>query len=608
MSKGKKLKRRSVAAAAPVVKKKPALAHVQESIPTRWKLVIAAALAVLAMAVYAPSYNYDFVYDDDAVVKDNRFVHDGIEGLDEIWTTSYFQGYDEGIIARAYRPVPLTTLALEYEIWGLNATVNHLFNLLFYGLTGFFLFLMLSKLLRDHHPALPVITCLLFLLHPIHLEVVANIKSRDTMLGFLNFTLAAWFLLKHLDNRKILPLVLSLVFYSIGLFSKESVLTSLAVIPLMLYFFRDFKPGQIVKTMIPYAGAVAVFLIARSSVLGGLNEGVTLSHLDNSLLAADGFAQRSASNLLVLGHYLLKTVFPHPLISDYSYATLPLVNWDDWRVYAALMANLGLLAVGIHGLVKRKIYGFGALQYFAAVSIFTSIIVTNVSAYNDRFLYTPVLGICFLIAWLLTKLIKNTPETEGSAVTSFFKNNFVAVAVVAVLASLSILKIESHLPYWKDRYVLFDHDVKLAPNNARMRKNHGGSLARIAVDHQKDDPAKAREYAQLAITELDAALAIYPNIPTGYIHKGNMHIILGNYTEAETALREALKYDPDNYFSLTSLGNLLYRTGRFDEAATMMDNIPAELRKPNDYYIMSLIHERLGNQEKSKEYFRLSGR
>jgi tetratricopeptide (TPR) repeat protein len=87
-----------------------------------------------------------------------------------------------------------------------------------------------------------------------------------------------------------------------------------------------------------------------------------------------------------------------------------------------------------------------------------------------------------------------------------------------------------------------------------------------------------------------------------------MHIILGNYTEAETALREALKYDPDNYFSLTSLGNLLYRTGRFDEAATMMDNIPAELRKPNDYYIMSLIHERLGNQEKSKEYFRLSGR
>ena len=607
MAKGKKQKKQKTAGGS-VFKKKPAIPHIQEAIPTRWKLIIAAVLAALAMAVYAPSYDYDFVYDDDAVVKENRYVQQGLDGLPEIWTTSYFQGYDEGIIARAYRPVPLTTLALECEIWGLNATVNHIFNLLFYGLTAFFLFLTLSKLMRDHHPALPIITCLLFVLHPIHLEVVANIKSRDTMLGFLNFVLASWFLLKHLDNRKILPLFISLIFYAIGLFSKESVITLAAVIPLMLYFFRDYKLGKILKITLPYAGAVVLFLIVRTSILGGLNAGIQLTYLDNSLLAADGFAQRSASNLLVLGHYLLKTVFPHPLISDYSYSTLPIVNWNDWRVYAALLANLGLLALGILGFAKRKIYGFGALLYFITVSIFTSLLITNVSAYNDRFLYIPVLGICFLIAWLLIKLVKKIGEPTASPIASFFRNNFVPVAIVAILASLSILKIEGHLPYWKDRFVLFDHDVKLAPNNARMRKNHGGSLARLAVDHQEDDPAKAREYAQLAINELDTALSIYPNIPTGYIHKGNMNIILGNYTEAEAALREALKFDPDNYYSLTSLGNLLYRTDRYEDAAAMLERIPAGLRKPNDYYLLSLVYERLGNNEKTNEYLRLSGR
>ncbi|MBI5916549.1 MAG: hypothetical protein HY842_14320, partial [Bacteroidetes bacterium] len=215
---------------------KPKKPHppIVEALTKRWKLIIAGCMAVLAIGVYAPSYNYDFVYDDDAVVRENRFVQQGVKGLDEIWTTSYFQGYEETMNARAYRPVPLTTLALEFEVWGLNATVNHVFNLLFYGLMAFFLFLFLSKLLRKVHPAIPIIATLLFVLHPIHLEVVANIKSRDTMLGFLNFAIAAWLLLIHLDTRKILPLALSVVFYSIGLFSKEDVLTTVAIIPLLV--------------------------------------------------------------------------------------------------------------------------------------------------------------------------------------------------------------------------------------------------------------------------------------------------------------------------------------------------------------------------------------
>ncbi len=607
MAKGKKQKRQKTAG-RDTSKTKSALPDFREPFSKKWKLLIAGAMAALAMAVYAPSYNFDFVYDDDAVVKDNRYVQQGVEGLDEIWTTSYFQGYDEGLIARAYRPVPLATLAFEYEVWGLNPTVNHIFNLIFYGLTAFFLFLLLAKLLRDHHPALPVITCLLFVLHPIHLEVVANIKSRDTMLGFLNFVVAAWLLLKHLDNRKFLTLFLSLVFYAIGLFSKEEVITTVAILPLMLYFFRDLKPGKILLTMLPYVGAIVLFLIIRTSVLGGLNAGVTLTYLDNSLLAAEGFAQRSASNLLVLGHYLLKTVFPHPLISDYSYSTIPLVNWDDWRVYASLLANLGLLALGLHGLWKRKAYGYGALHYFITVSIFTSLIITNVSAYNDRFLYTPVLGICFLAAWLLVKLIKKTDDPNRSPASDFFSQNFPLVAIVALISSIAIFKIESHLPYWKNRYALFNHDVKLAPNNARMHKNQGGSLARQAVNNQKSNPAKAREYARQAIDELEIALSIYPNIPTGHIHLGNMHIILGNYPEAEASLQAALALDTDNYYALNSLGNLFFHTQRYREAAETLERIPDHLRKPNDFYLLAQAFAQLGDQEKSTHYLRLSGR
>lgn len=574
----------------------------------KWLWLVAIGMAILAMLVYAPSYNYDFVYDDDAVVKENRFVQQGFSGLDEIWTTSYFEGYSESIRARAYRPIPLSTLAIEYELFGLNSMANHISNILMYGLTGLLTFIFLAKMLRNYHPALPLIISVLFLLHPIHIEVVANIKSRDTMLSFLGFLGSAILLLKYYDREKIWLLAAAAICYAIGIFSKESALTHLAVFPMMLWFFRKTTLFKSLAYTLPFLFVAAIYLFVRSAVLGGINEGVTLTPLDNSLLAAKTFDQRIASNILVLGVYLFKTVFPHPLLSDYSYLTIPLVDWSDWRVAASLIANLALLIVGLRGLIKREIYGFGALYYFTTVSIFTSIVVTNVSAYNDRFLYEPVLGICTIIGYLLTRLIKTSEWKEDNHFAKFLKENIATVAITIILATLAIVKIKTHLPVWKDRYVLFEHDVKLAPNNARMRKNHGGSLARKAVEFQTTDIAKAREYAQQAIEELKKALAIYEDIPTGHIHLGNMYIVMGEYDKAENSLIKALEYAPENYFARTSLANVYYRTGRYTECINMLDTITRTYLKANDYYLYSLAYSKLGDEVKAAEYRRLSGR
>jgi protein O-mannosyl-transferase len=603
----RKLQQQQKAVSKPGVQKRPII-KIAEPFSKQTKLILAACFAVLAMLVYSPSFNYGFVYDDDAVVKENKFVQQGLGGLGKIWTTSYFQGYEETMNARAYRPIPLTTLALEYSVWGLNSTVNHVFNLLFYGLIGCFTFLFLSKLLRNVHPAIPIIATLIFLLHPVHLEVVANIKSRDTMLGYLGFVVAAWLLLVHLDTKKVLPLLFSLLFYGIGLLSKEEVLTTVALIPAMLWFFRDMKPGRIFVTTLPFLAVALGYLILRSNILGGLNEGVVLTELDNSLLAAKGFGERSASNILVLGKYLLMTLFPHPLISDYSYSTLPVVGWGDWRVYLALLGNLGLLALLVHGFKKKTLYSFGALHYFITVSMFTSIIVTNVSAYNDRFLFTPVLGICIILAWLISRLIKQEEAGTTANAALFFKQNFVPVALVALIGAISIFKIESHLPYWKDRFALFEHDAKLAPNNARMRKNHGGSLARMAVTAQEKDPNAARQYATKALKELDAALAIYDNMPTGHIHKGNMYIILGEYDKAEESLKYALEIEKGNYFAMTSLGNVYLRKAKYQECVQLLEQIGKDHRKSSDAYLLSICYERLGNTQKATEYRQLSGK
>jgi tetratricopeptide (TPR) repeat protein len=257
-----------------------------------------------------------------------------------------------------------------------------------------------------------------------------------------------------------------------------------------------------------------------------------------------------------------------------------------------------MLWLGLRGLIKRAWYGFGPLYYFVSVSIFSSILTPNVSAYNDRFLFNPSLGIEFLAGWCLMRWVK-TDETDQVAV--FLKKNALPVGLVAVLALVSVWKIESHLPVWKDRYVLFRHDAQLAPNNARLRKNNGGSYARLAVQLSQSDPGRAMLYADSAITELKAALNKYDIMATGHIHMGNMYIIKGQYPEAEQALKRALEIEGSNVFALSSLANVLFRQGKNAEAKSFIEAVRPDLRNKNDWDLAYRIYLALGETQKAAD-------
>ena len=565
-------------------------------------------LALLAVLLYMPSHDYAFVYDDDAVIADNVYVKEGFGGLGKIWTTTYFQGYNENINARAYRPVPLSTLAIERALfdeplpagssvrdWTPNPHIYHKTSLLYYGLAIGFLLLFMSKLLRSYHPFIPIAITLLFALHPIHLEVVANIKSRDTILGFMGWAAAAWMLLKFYDKHQWAWLGGALVAYAIGLFSKEEILTTVAIIPVLLFIFRKEKPLNCLLYLTPFLVVAGIYLSIRTGITGGLNEGVKLTELDNSLLAADGPAERIPSNLKILGLYLWQSIWPNVLISDYSYGTVPNTTFADWRPWVSLIAYLGLIGAAFYGVLKRTLYGFGAFYYLVAISIFSSIVITNVSIYNDRFLFNGVLGICCLVGYGLHRLLK--PKAEGIA---FFQQNWLPIALLAVLAALCVIKITNHLPYWQDRYALFSHDVAVAPNNARMLKNHGGSLARLAL--AETDPVRKKELAREGVEVLERALASYNRMATGHVHLANLYFVLDDYNNAERSFKNALAIDTNNKFAKTNLANVYGRQGNYAAAIDLLNSIDQRLWTKNDYTLAAWLHRRNGDDALAAKY------
>lgn len=614
---GKNKKNRNRARASATTSTTPLTPHsipASPGITHATTLLLAGIVALLSILLYAGSYGHDYAYDDLAVLKENRFVQKGLGGINDILHTQYFEGYDPNTNARAYRPVSLVTYAIEYEYFGLDPQVHHLVNIMLYALTAIFLLLALLKMLRGFHWSLAFMTTLLFVVHPVHVDVVANIKSRDELIGFLNFSIALLFLLKDLDQPAWWKKLLSFAFYFLALASKESLLTTLACIPLVLHFFRDFRPGRIARITLPYAGIFLLFLLVRASVIGSAEVNSSpITYLDNPLLAANNFSERLGTNIHTMGMYLQTLVFPYKLSCDYSYNSIPLMGMTHPVVLLYLLIYAGLIYFAIRTFRKKNIYSFCILWFLVTISIVSSVFILSSNAYADRFLYTPSLAVCLAAAYALYRL-------SGIMINQKLVNSFsskaagIAALFVAILV-LGSYKTMRYVPVWKNDMTLFAYNLRINPQNARMHKNYGGEMVRQAMAMRSDtslqrssDTATINNLARQGIIELEKGKAIYAGDAVAYIHEANAYILLGNFGEAEKNLRSALAIDYNNRFGNMSLGYVLYTTGRYKEAAEIWERISPGVRSATDNYNLYLAYFMMGDQQRANYYKQLSGR
>jgi hypothetical protein len=584
------------------------------STPSSLNLLLMAIVAALAIFLYIGSAGHDYAYDDLAVLKENRFVQKGMDGISDILNTQYFEGYDPNTNARAYRPVSLITYALEYEYAGLNPRVHHTVNILLYALTAVILLLCMLKLFNRFHWALAFLTTVFFVVHPVHVDVVANIKSRDELLGFLNFTIALLFLLKDLERPAVWKKAVSLFFYFLALASKESLLTTLACIPLVLYFFRVMNWSRIIRVSLPYAGVFVLFLLIRHSVISGAVENSSpITYLDNPILAATNASERIGTNIYTMGMYVQTLLFPYKLSCDYSFNSIPLKGIGDPIVLLYLLVFLFLGYVAYKGFRTKNIFSFCILWFLVTISIVSSIFIMSSNAYADRFLYTPSLAVCIAAAYAIYRL---GGIAHGHPLfAQWSTKKIIASSLVLVIVIAATFKTVSYVPVWKDDLTLFAYNLKVNPQNARMHKNYGGEMVRQAMAMRSDtslqkssDTTTINRLARYGIVELEKAKAIYPGDAVAYIHEANAYILLGNFTEAEKNLRSALAIDYNNRFGNMSLGYVLYTTGRYKEAAEYWERISPEIRNQSDNYNLYLAYFMLGDQSRAEYYKRLSGR
>jgi len=364
-------------------------------------------ISLTALALYLNTLKHDYVLDDFSVIKENFLVKQGIKGIPDIWETHYRYGYgyQEG---KLYRPLSLSLFALEWEIAPNSPALGHAFNLILYLLLLFLIYRLLENNLPPQQKNIVFFTCLVFAAHPIHTEVVANIKSMDELLaaclGFGSYLT----LYRYIKKQNINWLFGSLALMLLGLFAKESTTTLLFCIPFLLVLLMQVRINKSLKISSLYLLPLSVYLLIRYQVLGQFKGESELVMLDNVLVAAPDGLSRIATAIKILGLYLWKLIFPHPLVYDYSYKEIVINGLDDPSSWFSALIYLALIVLFFKLRKKTPILAFAIAFYLVNLALYSNIFFLIGTSFGERLLFLPSFGFALATGYLISNIPTQT--------------------------------------------------------------------------------------------------------------------------------------------------------------------------------------------------------
>ncbi|HYV90952.1 MAG TPA: tetratricopeptide repeat protein [Chitinophagales bacterium] len=541
--------------------------------------------ALFAFALYANTLSGKFTVDDDLVISKNKFTHEGISALPKILTTSYRAGfYDrkEGL----YRPLSVALFAVEWQLAPENPFVFHLVNVLLYALTAAVLFLFLRDLLQGKNLILPFLLTILFAAHPVHTEVVANVKSGDEVLAFLFSILSLWFVLKFVKSTRMVTMVLAGFFYMLAVLSKETAITMVIVAPLMLYFFSNPKRNQWIITSAFLVSLVVIYFVIRTSVLKGISNLSSVELINNSLVSAgDDLMKREATAIYMLGKYILLLFFPVTLCYDYSYNTIPIVSFSDVQALLSLVVIIALAVIAMRGIRKKDPVSFGILFFGITIGIVTNIFFLIESTFAERFLYMPSFGFCIAIVFLFAKLFKiQEKKIDYTGFTDLLKRNRSLSLFFSIVIILFSVKTFSRNLNWRSNLILLTHDVMTHPNSARIQYSMGSTYIFELAEKEKDADRK-KELLQKGINHLQEGIKLIPYYGDAWFNQGYAYSGLGDYKDAVHSFDEWLAHSEKADVSKFISAGLGYAGNNdFTKAIAMFDSAIARNDTSFDAY------------------------
>ncbi|MDF2436909.1 MAG: Tetratricopeptide 1 repeat-containing protein [Bacteroidota bacterium] len=549
---------------AAVANKIPKAQKVQLQVEKKVIYRFALLLAVFAFLLYSNTLNHGYVLDDTSIIKDNRMTQGGTSSLKEIFTSAYRAG-NINSENDLYRPLSKAMFAVEWQLSPENPFLSHFMNVMLYAFCCAVLFIVLLRWTGINIHIL-FFTVLLFAAHPIHTEVVANIKSRDEILAMLFILFSLNSLYKYLESKKALFFVGYVLCFFLALLSKESAIVYVAIAPLFIWFFTEKAWRENIKLTLSVAVTAILYLFLHKSIIGGIAL-TNIPVIDNSLMATTDTILRKATAIFIMSKYLLLLIFPHPLSSDYSYNTIPLVSgMGDPKLLFSLLVHLGMLIYAIKKFREKHILSFCILFYLVSMAIASNIFMIIGTHLAERLLFFPSIAFCLALAWLFSKLFKLDYRDLSTQFVQTFRSGKGFVIVCATITLLFSVKTFARNKDWKSNGTLFKADIEKVPESAHMLMYYTDYL--INKEELKKLSPEARKARLLqAQGYIRRALKIYELFPDAHYLNGRISYELNDYETAYKEYLRALTLNPSKAMYHNNAGTALFSSGNYMAAA-----------------------------------------
>ena len=573
---------------------------------------IAAALTVLTLIAYWPTFSNGFVnYDDDGYITQNHFVQKGLTltGIAWAWRAT---------IMANWHPLTWISHMADVQMFRMNAAGHHASSLLLHAINVVLLFFLLYKATGFRWRSAMVAA--VFAVHPLNVECVAWVSERKSLLctTFLFLALFAygWYVRKPRVTRYLLVALL----FALGLAAKPMVITLPFALLLLDYWPLERLPvpetrekrslfwvrlRQLAAEKLPL-----LLLCAASAYITVFAQARTNTIAANMFLS---MPVRLKNALWSYVMYLVKAAWPSHLAIFYPHPENTLALW---KPLLALLLLLAFTAYCFRHLHQRYLLA-GWLWYVGCLVPVIGVVQVGRQAMADRYAYTPLLGVLVIVVWSVADHYGQTARrAEMLGLVSALALIFFSVFAWRQTA------------YWENSFSLFRHALEVTPANFIAENNLGEAYMEIgrpdlAYDHflrsteekphfglahynlgvvlagQNRNGEAGKEF-QLAIQygqeRLDVAQA-YHNLGV---------VLLGErrFSEARAQFSEAIRIMPDKRSSYLARGFAEFRSADYRAAQSDFARGASLSPDASALYWLGRASEKLGDLAGATEAYR----
>jgi len=536
---------------------------------------------LVAVVAYLNSLGNGFAYDDLHIILENE----RIKGFGRFWesvTTPYWP-IDEGEALGLWRPIASGVYWLLWNTFGGSPLPFHALNVVVHGLVTAGVTLLVARLI-------PVgagfVGGLVFALHPVHTEVVANAIGFAELFGALTMVGACLLYLRWREggfgpSRSLAIAAL----FGAGFLTKESAITLPGLLFLLDGYFDDMRfadLGRYFRERWMVYGAIVVTLlvalVARHAVLGSVAD--PLPPLGAELLLE---IPRIWTLAEIWTHYARLMFFPFDLSVEYSPLVIGINLGWNWINGVGAVFALGALALALvcwrhvtDSGVSTRAVGAAVLWFVITISPVTNFFFLTGTLLGERLLYTPSVGLSLGVGWAGWFVYAHRPRLRRWAVG----------ALAAVLIAFAGKVYERNLT-WKSTESVFLTMINTHLEAGRAQWVVGDTF------WEKNQVSAALQSYRFAIGSVGAGYSLISEITKKLLG-------IQRWEQAETLARMLWDDEPSWDAGPGLLAVALVGQGRYEEAA-----IAAEAAKEMDFddtvtrHILADAYAKLGRYDRA---------